>query len=204
MLWDGSFLFKINRKDITNIVKITSPYSLGTIVKNETRLNCTYFKSNTLSPIIFDKLALTVFGYSLGTHYVTIGTSTYILYNVNNVVKLSTLSYNDCSEEFIRRVQNILVFRLLFGLPVNNTSIIVIDNLPFSFENRIEKRNNIINDSFYRWIGEKSVGDIINRIFARIPLNDFQQLIHNLCIKIDGDLIWLSSVFCNNYIEHIN
>jgi hypothetical protein len=142
--WDGTFLGKINKTNILQIIKFKKD-TYWKIKIGEMTFHCLAKQSKNTYPCIIDELKYLFKIPKLGTHYCKINSKIYILvrvltgniYDINVDVKLNELQYDD--PLFMDKVRRIYAFRELLGITVStDNSIRVRERYEISENNNLD------------------------------------------------------------------
>jgi hypothetical protein len=202
LVWDGSHLgqypeeIMIERYDLFpyDLYRLHNPFNQGGSIL------CAMHSSKSKYPCIVDECKFVLGMSKIGTHSITIGRTLYIMYNIQYPPTLLRDVPPDikCNDNFKRMVQDVYVFRLVFGLGCNfDSSIIVLNGIPSSYRNNLdiscEKGFEISDKALDEWFID-TIGHSMKRmIYISGRTNFMRWNIQKVINRIDKDLIWIDN-----------
>lgn len=222
MIWDGTYIGKIDKKDIIEIIKFNKETYWKLKHKSET-FYCLAKQSKNTFPCIIDRLKPIFNIPALGTHHCRLGSKIYILIrviskssNINVDIKLNELTVND--PDFVEKVKYIFAFRELLGITVSTgNSIRVRENTNetksdsildhwdpisfrepnFSFEKSIISKKTLktIFNNEYRVLLKyiHHILGIKNKKMLKESLVRLSLTLENEILKVDHNAGWISN-----------
>jgi hypothetical protein len=204
--WDGTYIGKID--DSVMEINLAKPMNYFYLRYNSINQWVSYHKSDSELPCIIDELA-PIFGIpKIGTHSAEFQGRLVIIYNTpivyNDVTKYKK---SEMTFEFRRQIQDVISFRLFMGLGMNwPSSIIVRDNIPCSYNNKIKTKGEPLVTKISRSVTLSWFVDDIIDSKIRMGITEeedniaLQEQITTVIYRINRQLIW----FENYIIDSIN
>lgn len=201
--WDGSHLGEYHESVVMARYDLF-PYDLYILYNHllsSDYIICTMHASKNKYPCIVDEAKVVMGMVKIGTHSITIGRTLHIMYNtgkapvlLKGVVPNRILLPND----FKQMVQDVYVFRMIFGFGCNfDSSIMLVRGVPSSYRNnldvRIEKGFDISNVVLDEWFVDSIANSKKRMISPSERTCHMRTKIQKVIRRIDPQLIWIDN-----------